>query len=182
MIKIIFQMFHHPPRIAKCHDGYICIKKLTLLGWNIWETSTGAGSAPHSTTGSGVLLFVCTPLYIWRKPSLSRAALCSAGGTPPSLPYWQSLAIDLVSHSFTLLQLLGLAKLNVMLNKAPLDLSCHSTDVSWEFQPIKITLSQTRYFYSNFRCRLAQQSFLLLLHRSLENLLLNRSFGHPDIN
>ena len=145
---------------------------------------------------SGLILFYflfpqSTPLYIWRSRSLSRAALCSSSGTPTSFtrPHWQSLAAGniglklflLLLDCFTLVQLLGFAKFNVMLNKAPLDLSCHSTDVSWEFQPIKITLSRTRYFYSNFRCRLLQQSSLLL-HRSLENLLLNRSFGHSDIN
>ena len=141
----------------------------------------------HSVT-SGLILFYflfpqSAPLYIWRSRSLSRAALCSSSGTPTSFtrPHWQSLAAGniglklflLLLDCFTLVQLLGFAKFNVMLNKAPLDLSCHSTDVSWEFQPIKITLSRTRYFYSNFRSRLAHQS-PLLLHRYLENWVESR--------
>ena len=141
------------------------------------------------TGNRDLLLFVPTQLYILRSRSLSRAALCSGSGTPTSLPFtrphWQSLPAGNIFQSFvdfffSLLQLLGFGKFNVMLNKAPLDLSCHSTDVSWEFQPIKITLSRTRYFYSNFRCRLLQQSSLLL-HRSLENLVFSRSFGHRDM-
>ena len=137
-----------------------------------------------------LLLFVSAQLYIWRGRSLSRAALCSGSGTPTSLPFTRPLCQSLparnifnkksVDFLFSLLQLLGFGKFNVMLNKAPLDLSCHSTDVSWEFQPIKITLSRTRYFYSNFRCRLLRQTSLLL-HRSLENLVLSRSFCHHDM-
>ena len=55
MIKIIFQMFHHPPRIAKCHDGYICIKEF----WGaIFGRPAQAQGRPHIQQLGAVFYFL----------------------------------------------------------------------------------------------------------------------------
>ena len=112
-------------RSEKCFTFFIFILHLSLKIRGLYRVYTvqyGHRTYTH-------LLLVSTPLYIWMSRSLSRAALCSGSGTPTSLAI-SGCQQYLSKNRFTLMQLLEFAKFNVMLNKAPLDLSCHSTDVS----------------------------------------------------
>ena len=119
-------------------------------------------------------LFCCK---VWRGRRLSRTALCyqaeilRCSHKPNDTSHHEELTLKQIfccQYHFLPLQRYG--NFNLILNKALLDISCHSVDVSREFQPIKITLSGSRYFYSNFRCRpFTAQTSTQLIHRSPGN-------------